>query len=41
MPTVAANGLAVHYDRQGSGAPFVLIPFLGADNSCYAFQVGR
>jgi 3-oxoadipate enol-lactonase len=40
MPTVAANGLTVHYDRQGSGPPLVLIPFLGADNSCYAFQVG-
>lgn len=40
MPTVAANGLTVHYDRQGSGPPLVLIPFLGADNSCYGFQVG-
>ena len=39
MPSVAANGITIHYDVQGSGEPLVLIPFLGADNSCYAFQV--
>jgi len=39
MPTVAANGITIHYDVQGSGEPLVLIPFLGADCSCYAFQV--
>ena len=39
MPSVAANGITIHYDVQGSGEPLVLIPFLGADNSCCAFQV--
>ena len=39
MPRVAANGITINYDVKGSGEPLVLIPFLGADNSCYAFQV--
>jgi pimeloyl-ACP methyl ester carboxylesterase len=39
MPTVRANGIAVNYDVKGSGPPLVLIPFLGADCCCYAFQV--
>ncbi|HET9045981.1 MAG TPA: alpha/beta fold hydrolase [Casimicrobiaceae bacterium] len=39
MPTVRANGITIHYDVAGMGPPLVLIPFLGADCSCYAFQV--
>ena len=39
MPNVHANGITVHYDVQGGGEPLILIPFLGADCSCYAFQV--
>lgn len=39
MPDVTANGITVHYDVKGTGEPLVLIPFLGADCSCYAFQV--
>ena len=39
MPRVAANGITIHNDVQGSGEPLMLIPFLGADNSCCAFQV--
>ena len=40
MPKVNANGITINYERQGSGEPLVLIPYLAADNACYAFQVG-
>jgi 3-oxoadipate enol-lactonase len=39
MPKVAANNLTMNYERQGSGEPLLLIPFLAADHACYAFQV--
>ncbi len=39
MPKVKANGITINYESQGSGEPLVLIPFLAADNACYAFQV--
>src|SRR6187397_3210790 len=39
MPTVNANNITINYDRQGSGEPLILIPFLTADHACYAFQV--
>ena len=39
MPKVQANGITINYERQGAGEPLVLIPFLAADNACYAFQV--
>jgi len=39
MPKVQANGITINYERQGAGEPLVLIPFLTADNACYAFQV--
>lgn len=39
MPKVKANGIMMNYERQGTGEPLVLIPFLAADNACYAFQV--
>ena len=39
MPKVTANNLTINYDRQGSGEPLVLIPYLAADHACYAFQV--
>jgi pimeloyl-ACP methyl ester carboxylesterase len=39
MPKVKANGIAMNYEQQGAGEPLVLIPFLAADNACYAFQV--
>src|SRR5262245_7402370 len=29
----------MNYEQQGSGEPLVLIPFLSADNACYAFQI--
>jgi pimeloyl-ACP methyl ester carboxylesterase len=39
MPKVKANGITINYESQGAGEPLVLIPFLAADNACYAFQV--
>ena len=41
MPKVNANGITLNYERQGSGEPLVLIPYLSADNTCYAFQVAE
>jgi pimeloyl-ACP methyl ester carboxylesterase len=40
MPTVQANGITMYYETQGEGEPLVLIPYLAADQACYAFQVG-
>jgi len=39
MPTVQANGIDIYYEVQGSGEPLVMIPYLAADQACYAFQV--
>ncbi|HSU99102.1 MAG TPA: alpha/beta hydrolase [Roseiarcus sp.] len=39
MPKVKVNGVTIHYETQGSGEPLILIPYLAADNACYAFQV--
>jgi pimeloyl-ACP methyl ester carboxylesterase len=39
MPTVHANGIEMYYEVQGEGEPLVLIPYLAADQACYAFQV--
>jgi pimeloyl-ACP methyl ester carboxylesterase len=41
MPKVTANNLTMNYDRQGTGEPLILIPYLAADNACYAFQVAE
>jgi pimeloyl-ACP methyl ester carboxylesterase len=41
MPTIKANGITINYEQQGSGEPLILIPYLGADNACYAFQVAE
>jgi pimeloyl-ACP methyl ester carboxylesterase len=41
MPTVQANGIDVYYEVQGEGEPLVLIPYLAADQACYAFQVSE
>jgi pimeloyl-ACP methyl ester carboxylesterase len=41
MPKVQANGITLNYDQQGSGEPLILIPYLSADNTCYAFQVAE
>jgi 3-oxoadipate enol-lactonase len=39
MPVVQANGIDINYEVQGEGEPMVLIPYLAADQACYAFQV--
>jgi pimeloyl-ACP methyl ester carboxylesterase len=39
MPKVKVNDIAINYEQQGSGEPLILIPYLAADNACYAFQV--
>jgi pimeloyl-ACP methyl ester carboxylesterase len=39
MPKVKVNDIAMNYEQQGAGEPLVLIPYLAADNACYAFQV--
>ena len=41
MPKVTANGITINYEQQGDGEPLILIPFLTADNACYAFQVAE
>ncbi len=41
MPTVQANGIDIYYEVQGQGEPVVLIPYLAADQACYAFQVAE
>jgi pimeloyl-ACP methyl ester carboxylesterase len=41
MPTVHANGIDIYYEVQGTGEPLVLIPYLAADQACYAFQVAE
>jgi 3-oxoadipate enol-lactonase len=39
MPVVRANGIDMYYEVQGEGEPLVLLPYLAADQACYAFQV--
>jgi 3-oxoadipate enol-lactonase len=41
MPKVKANNITVNYEQQGTGEPLLLIPYLSADNACYAFQVAE
>ncbi|MBV9358502.1 MAG: alpha/beta fold hydrolase [Chloroflexi bacterium] len=41
MPTVHANGISMSYDTQGAGEPLVLVPYLAADQACYAFQIAE
>ena len=41
MPSVQANGIDINYEVQGTGEPLVLIPYLAADQACYAFQVAE
>src|SRR5215467_9363386 len=41
MPKVKANNITMNYEQQGAGEPLILIPYLAADNACYAFQVAE
>jgi pimeloyl-ACP methyl ester carboxylesterase len=39
MPTAKANGIKLYYEKTGQGEPMILIPYLAADQACYAYQV--
>jgi pimeloyl-ACP methyl ester carboxylesterase len=39
MSKVSVNGITLYYEISGEGEPLVLIPYLAADQACYAFQV--
>lgn len=39
MPKIKVNDITMNYEQQGTGEPLILIPYLAADNACYAFQV--
>jgi 3-oxoadipate enol-lactonase len=39
MPKIKVNDISMNYEQQGTGEPLLLIPYLAADNACYAFQV--
>jgi pimeloyl-ACP methyl ester carboxylesterase len=41
MPKIKANNITVNYEREGTGEPLILIPYLAADHACYAFQVAE
>jgi 3-oxoadipate enol-lactonase len=38
MPKANVDGLSINYEVTGEGEPLVLLPYLAADNACYAFQ---
>ena len=39
MPHVQAGDISVYYETTGEGEPLILIPYLAADQACYAFQL--
>jgi pimeloyl-ACP methyl ester carboxylesterase len=39
MPLVKAGSININYEKTGDGEPLILIPYLAADQACYAFQV--
>ena len=41
MPKIKVNDITMNYEQQGTGEPLLLIPYLAADNACYAFQVAE
>jgi pimeloyl-ACP methyl ester carboxylesterase len=41
MPKIKVNDISMNYEQQGTGEPLLLIPYLAADNACYAFQVAE
>ena len=41
MPKIKANNITMNCEGQRAGDPLILIPFLTADNACYAFQVAE
>lgn len=41
MPKIKVNDVTMNYEKEGSGEPLILIPYLAADHACYAFQVAE
>jgi pimeloyl-ACP methyl ester carboxylesterase len=41
MPKIKVRDITLNYEQQGAGEPLLLIPYLAADNACYAFQVAE
>ena len=41
MPRVKVNEITMNYEQHGAGEPLLLIPYLAADNACYAFQIAE
>jgi 3-oxoadipate enol-lactonase len=41
MPKIKVNDITINYEQQGEGEPLLLIPYLAADNACYAFQTAE
>jgi pimeloyl-ACP methyl ester carboxylesterase len=41
MPKIKVNDITMNYEQQGGGEVLLLIPYLAADNACYAFQVAE
>jgi pimeloyl-ACP methyl ester carboxylesterase len=41
MPKIKVDDITMNYEQQGTGEPLLLIPYLAADNACYAFQVAE
>ncbi|HZS57685.1 MAG TPA: alpha/beta hydrolase [Gemmatimonadaceae bacterium] len=39
MPSIKTSRITMYYEQQGDGEPLILIPYLAADNACYAFQL--
>jgi 3-oxoadipate enol-lactonase len=39
MPKIRAKEITMNYEQRGAGEPLLLIPYLAADNACYAFQL--
>jgi 3-oxoadipate enol-lactonase len=39
MPKIKVNDITMNYEQHGEGEPLLMIPYLTADNACYAFQV--
>src|SRR5690349_21621590 len=37
MPKIKVNDITINYEQHGTGEPLLLIPYLAADNACYAF----
>jgi hypothetical protein len=39
VPKIKINDIAMNCEQQATGHALILIPYLAADNACYAFQV--